>query len=230
TNGTPISTPPTRRGPMRWSMRSPPAPGSSKFRIGIVRLSGSTGAAKLRGFLGSKRNAECFAKAALSVGGNFQCTRIADARDPAEFEAAAGKRCAERARKMQPALAPIDAGPAERAAAALDVLEMDTEVGEEFLARARDHAAVFAEHDVFIPRQRVGECNAEPAGDMVVAGARGAQLLAAVPARTITLRRVGGDHHDAFDHARDLRRPELEITMPALLGHRQEIRRAQHGE
>jgi hypothetical protein len=96
---------------------------------------------------------------------------------------------------------------------------MDAEVGEEFLARARNHAAVFAEDDVFIPRQRVGERNAEPAGDMVVAGARGAQLLAAVPARAITLRRVDGDHHDAFDHARDLRRAKPKITMAALLGH-----------
>ena len=75
---------------------------------------------------------------------------------------------------MQPALAPVDTGAAERAAAALDVLEMDAEVGEELLAGVRDHAAVFAKHDVFVPGQRVRQSDAKPAGNMVVASARGA--------------------------------------------------------
>jgi hypothetical protein len=96
---------------------------------------------------------------------------------------------------------------------------MDAEIGEEFFTGARDHAAVFAEHDVLVLRERVGERDAEAAGDMVIAGARGAQLLAAVPARAITLRSVDRDHHDVFDHARDLRRAEPKIAMAPLLGH-----------
>jgi hypothetical protein len=107
---------------------------------------------------------------------------------------------------------------------------MHAKVGEEFLAGARDHAAVLAEHDVLMPGECIGERDAKTAGDMVVAGTRDAQLLAAVPAWTIPLRRVDGDHHDAFDHARDLRRAEPEITMAALLGHRKQVRLAQHSE
>jgi hypothetical protein len=149
-------------------MRLPPAPASSKSRTAIAPHSGSAGAAEQRRFLGPKRNAEQLTKAALAVRGDFQRARIADARDPAEFEAASGESRAERAGQMEPALAPIDTGAAKRTAAALDVLEMDAEVGEEFLAGARDHAAVFAEHDVLVPGQRVGQSDAETTGDMVV--------------------------------------------------------------
>ena len=133
TNGTPISTPLTRSKPKRWSMRLPLAPASSKSRTAIRPVSGSTGAAKQSAISSAaQRNAEHLAKAALAVGGNFQRARIADARDPAEFEAAAGERRAERAGQMQPAFAPVDTGPAERAAAALDLLEMDAEVARNF--------------------------------------------------------------------------------------------------
>jgi hypothetical protein len=117
-------------------MRSRLARASSKSRTATVRHSGSTGAAKRRRFLGAKCNAEQLAKAVLAVGGDFQRARIADARDPAEFEAASRQSCAERAGQMQPALAPVDTGPAERSAAAFDVIEMDAEIGEEFLAGA----------------------------------------------------------------------------------------------
>src|SRR5437879_615979 len=117
-------------------MRSPRAPAWSKSRTAIARHSNSAGAAEQRRFLGGERNAEPLAKTALPVGGDFQRARIADARDPAEFEAPAGKSRAERTGKMQPPLAPIDTGAAECAAAALDVLEMDAEVGEELLAGA----------------------------------------------------------------------------------------------
>ena len=145
---------------------------------------------------------------------------IADAGDPAELETALGKRHAQRAGKMRPALAPIQARPAKGAAAAPQILEIDAEVQQVFFAGARDHAAVLAEDDVLVPGQRIGQRDAEAAGDMIVAGARRAQLIAAVPARPIALRPVGGDDHDALDHARDLRRAEPEITMPALFGHR----------
>src|SRR5580704_11160864 len=149
--------------------------GGSRFSEKIMLHSNtSAGAPKQRRFPGGKRNAEQRAKAALAVGGNLQRARIADARDPAEFEAAAGERRTERAGQMQPALAPVDTWPAERAAAALDVLKMDAEVSEEFLAGVRDHAAVFAKDDVFVPGERVGQSDAEPSGNMVVAGARGA--------------------------------------------------------
>ena len=74
---------------------------------------------------------------------------------------------------MQPAFAPIDTGPAKRAASALDLIEMDAEFAEELLAGVRDHAAVFAKHDVFVPGQRIGQSDTEPTGNMVVASACG---------------------------------------------------------
>ena len=98
--------------------------------------------------------------------------------------------------EVQPPFAPVDARPAECAAAAPDFGELDAEVGEEFFTGTRDHSAVLAEHDLLAQGERVGERDAEPAGDMVVAGARGAQLFAAVPARAITLRSVGGNASD----------------------------------
>src|SRR6516162_2065288 len=143
-------------------MRSPPERGSLKFPIAMAQRSGSTGAAKQRRLLGRKRNAEQLAKAVLPFGGDFQRARIADTRDPAELKAAAGKSRAKRAGEMQAALAPVHTGSAERATATLDVLEMDAEVGKEFLAGARDHAAVLAQHDVLLPGECVGERDAKP--------------------------------------------------------------------
>ena len=83
---------------MRWWMRSPPERGSLKFPIAMAQRSGSTGAAKQRRLLGRKRNAEQLAKAVLPFGGDFQRARIANARGPPEFKAAAGKSCATDAR------------------------------------------------------------------------------------------------------------------------------------
>ena len=103
-------------------MRSPCARAWSKSRTATARRSCSTGAAERRGFLAGKRNSEQLTKAVLAGGGDLQCARIAQTRDPAELEAAAGKRGAERAGKMQPPLAPIDAGTAEGAAAAADIV------------------------------------------------------------------------------------------------------------
>ena len=97
----------------------------------------------------------------------MRATQPSSRQRPASAAPSAPARCSRRSLQSTQ-------GAAERAAAALDVLEMDAEVGEELLAGVRDHAAVFAKHDVFVPGQRVRQSDAKPAGNMVVASARGA--------------------------------------------------------
>src|SRR3546814_2139196 len=63
----------------------------------------------------------------------------------------------------------------------------------------------------------MGDGDAGAAGEMVVAGPRGAQRLVADRARPVARRRLdGGDHGDAFQHAGHQGRRQPEIAVAAL--------------
>ena len=69
--------------------------------------------------------------------------------------------------------------------------------------------------------QRVGDRDAEPSSQMVVAGAREAQRLVADRARLVARRHLdGGDRDDAFKHSRHQRRGDAVIAIAPLLGDR----------
>jgi hypothetical protein len=78
---------------------------------------------------------------------------------------------AQGAGKVMPSLRPIEAGLAEHAAPRSRTPRIDPEVLEERLPLCGDLADSVREDEIAASPQRVGEGDAEPAGEMVVAGA-----------------------------------------------------------
>jgi hypothetical protein len=81
---------------------------------------------------------------------------------------------------MRPPLAPIEAGPAQDAGRTLAAtlqqgIDIDPDAAQQLEPGAGHHAGVCRELRVTSRHQCVGERDAEPAGEMVVAGARRAQ-------------------------------------------------------
>ena len=141
---------------------------------------------------------------------------VALARDPAQIEEPVRDRGADRACEMRAPLAPVDAGTAERAPAAARGGQVDSQFVEEHLARLGDDAAIVAELDVAMLLQRVGERDAKLASDVVVAHACLAHRV--VDANGAQPRRCDcRDRRDAFQHLRDMRSGEPEVTVAALL-------------
>ncbi len=108
----------------------------------------------------------------------FHRARVALASDPAQLEAPAGQRGADAPCEMRPPLAPIQARPAEHPLARVPARRRSR---EEPLPLLGHLAAIGAQRDVPAVAQRIGQRDAEPPGQVVVAGARGAQRLAAAP-------------------------------------------------
>jgi hypothetical protein len=76
---------------------------------------------------------------------------------------------------------------------------------EKILPRRGHDAAILRERDMFMLDERIGQTHTKPSGQMVVAGARIAKRVAAVPARLVAGRTVCGNRHDAFEHPADHR-------------------------
>ena len=96
---------------------------------------------------------------------------------------------------------------------------------------AGDLAAIVAQHHRAPGHQRVGDRDAEPAGEMVVAGTRQAQRIVARRARSMAWRRLDRRHQaDALQHARDQGRGDPVVAMPALADAAQQIGIGQPGE
>jgi len=118
--------------------------------------------------------------------------------------------------EVRPPLAPIQAGPAQGALTSARVLQIDAEAVQELDAGLGQRAGLAGEHHVPARLQRVGEPDAEPAGQVVVAGARGAQRLVDLRERARARRRARRHHHDAFEHASDQRARQPVVTVAAL--------------
>ena len=74
---------------------------------------------------------------------------------------------------------------------------------EECFARGGDHAAIVGEFHVAVLAQRIGERDAEPPGDVVVAHARLAHRVVDTD-RAQARRRNRGDRRNALDHRGDM--------------------------
>ena len=124
---------------------------------------------------------------------------------------------------MISALAPVETGPAEDAFAAR--AQVGTEFGQKARARIRHLAAVLGKDDVPIGDERVGNGDADLAGQVIVAGAREAQRVIPNRARLIARRDLDRrDGDDAFEHPRDQRRRDAIVAIAPLLGDRDEAR------
>src|ERR1700753_2340028 len=92
--------------------------------------------------------------------------------DPAQFEATAGQRHAQRAGEMRTAFAPVQAGTAEQTAGARRRRDRDAETPEKIPPGFGHGAAVLVEFDVTAREHRIRDTDAEPAGKVIVAGPR----------------------------------------------------------
>ena len=92
------------------------------------------------------------------------------------------------------------------------------------------HAGVARQLDMAAGHQRIGERHAEPAGEVVVAGARRAQRGIARADGELAARRAPSSRrhlHDALHHLRHRRRGQPVIAVPALLLDGEQPRRGQ---
>ena len=149
-------------------------------------------------------------------GGDRDRAAVPEPLDPAQRKAAPGQGRADRAAEMRPPLAPVEARPAEAAALAGGIGEVETEFVEKPGPGCGDRAAIGIEQDMTARGEMVGQGDAEPAGEMVVAGPRRTQRLVAHPCRPIMRCPRHRDRHDRLDQARDLGRGEPEIAVAPL--------------
>ena len=129
---------------------------------------------------GLKRHAEHFLEAARAGGGNVERAAVARACEPSKIEASRRERRADRAAEMKPPLGPIEARTTEDAPAVPHRVEVDAEILEESSAAFRELAAFLREEEVTALTQRIGKRNAEPAGEVIVASARGSHRIIAL--------------------------------------------------
>src|SRR5262249_9779855 len=123
---------------------------------------------------------ELLAERALALGRHLQRAAVARAPHPAGGEAMGIDRGADPAGEVRAALAPVEAGAAGHGPPRRR-FDVDADPVEEGDAARGDDAAVALELDVPGGDHRVGDRDAEPAGDVVVAGARRAHRRVARP-------------------------------------------------
>ena len=99
-------------------------------------------------------------------------------------------------------LAPIQARAAEDAMRGRG-FDIDTDASEKSPAGTRHLAPLVGQRDMFRIDKPLRDADAEPAGEMIVAGARVAHRRVAGPSHHGVR---GRDHHHAFEHLRDERR------------------------
>ena len=156
---------------------------------------------------------------------------IALAREPAELQAAAADLRAHMPGDVIAPLAPIEAGRQKIRLLPGFGTSDSAECAQESRPGVRDFAAVLGEHDVASRGERVGDRDADPAGQMIVAGAREAQRIVARGARLMARRHLDRGHRlDAFQHGGDQRRGDAVVVETPLPGDREQARLDQPGE
>src|ERR1700730_1910933 len=111
---------------------------------------------------------ESLAKAAFAGRGDADRARLGTAADPVQRKAARRERRTKGAADMEAPLAPIETGPAIDVAAPAGI-EIHPEVAAKTHAGLGHRAALAGQLDIAVFGQRVGQTDAELAGEMVVA-------------------------------------------------------------
>ena len=129
--------------------------------------------------------------------------------DPAEFEATAGQGSANGAGQMRTTFTPVQAGAAEGAFAARQRFEIDTKFSEETATRNGQSCPVGIKVKIAACRQRIGQIDGQPPGQMVVATACRAQGCLFRAYENLLIERSAGSFGEicnAFEQCRDLGR------------------------
>src|SRR5215470_19727291 len=95
------------------------------------------------------------------------------------------------------ALAPIETSAAKNPATVAFRCQMHAEVSKSAVTERRDLDHLLTEHDIALRHQSIDKCNTQPAGQMIVTGARKTQRVVVRRARLIARRRL--QRSDCFD-------------------------------
>ncbi|HYB43890.1 MAG TPA: hypothetical protein VEL75_19070 [Candidatus Methylomirabilis sp.] len=123
-------------------------------------------------------------------------------------------------------LGPVETEPAEVTAARA----LDSELGEKAGAGGRDLRRFVVEHDVPAGDERIGEIDAEPAGQVVVADPGRAERAGSRRQRAESRSPLEGDGDDPVDHLNHRRRGQPEIAPSSTADRREHARLGQFGE
>jgi len=130
---------------------------------------------EIPGRLSSEAQVEQAAQRAAAGGGELDRPRAADAAHPVAGEGEADDLGCEGAGHVVAALAPVEAGVGDAAAAGTEAGDVDTELGETVGPSRGDGVFAAGKLDPLLLEQGVGQGDAELAGKVVVARARVAQ-------------------------------------------------------
>src|SRR5215469_10538650 len=162
-------------------------------------------------------------QASLSRRGQPQRAAVTLADEPTQTQTAPPDLRAHKTRDMISALAPVETGSAEDAFAAR--AQVRAEFGQKARARIRHLAPVLGEDDVSIGDERIGDGDADLAGQVIVASAREAKRVISKRTRLIARRHLDRrNRNDAFKHPRDQGRRDAIVAIAPLLGDRDETR------
>ena len=94
---------------------------------------------------------------------------VLDSLQPAEIEVARGDGGPHRTRDVWTSLGPVEAESAKVAERRTPCRKLDPELGEKPGAGCCDFGGLVVEHDILASGERIGEINAEAAGQVVIA-------------------------------------------------------------
>src|SRR5512143_3179634 len=175
------------------------------------------------GFLGHA-DAERFPETALPRRGDDHRAAVLRPLRPPEIEAPLRERGPDRARDVWPSLGPVDTESAKGTALRAQRRQVEAELREKSGPRRRDLGGLVAHHDVLVRDQRIGEINAETAGEVVIADSSRAELACSTGEGAVARPVFERDGHDPVEHLGDPRRREPEIAVPTVPGRRDQPR------
>src|SRR4029077_13512180 len=165
-----------------------------------------------------------FGEYAAALGRDEHRARTLQTPWPAPLHTVRAERRPAEAAKMQAPLAPVETRttkqpPCSRRTSDLQDIGIDADLSQEGDTGLGDNTSIAGQLDIPALAQGLGEGDAQPPREMVVAGAGSAQREIAGPdAQAPPIRRqLGGNLHDAFEHARYGNGGELIVAMAALL-------------
>src|SRR5262249_48103993 len=162
-------------------------------------------------------HAERVEQACFPRRGQPQRAAVALPDEPTQVQTATPDLRADQTGDMISALAPVETGSTEDTFAAR--AQIRAERAQKARAGIRHLTAVLGEDDVSIGDERIGDGEADLAGEMIVAGAREAKHVVPNRAWLIARRDLDrSDGDDAFEHPRHQRGRDAVIAIATLLG------------
>src|SRR5579863_1049559 len=157
-----------------------------------------------------------------SVARHAERAAVAFALDPLAFERGLSERRARQAGDMWTAFAPIQTRTANDAASA-SVCELDVQAPEQRHALVGQRACGVGKRYCATFDQSIGESNAEPSGQMVVAKTGCREIPCNPPLGRVTRGAPGCERHQRLERVRNVRRCNAVIAAASLREHGEQL-------